>query len=101
MILMKNTAHLKDSYSSTAHRAFNRRRFLIGAGALSSLALVEALPSYAQSPAPKFKADPFSLGVASGDPLPDGVVLWTRLAPDPINGGGMPPQAITVKWEIA
>lgn len=37
--------------------------------------------------------NPFSLGVASGDPLPDGVVLWTRLAPDPVSedgAGGMP-----------
>ena len=31
---------------------------------------------------------PFNLGIASGDPAPDGVVLWTRLAPDPLNGGG-------------
>ncbi len=38
---------------------------------------------------PKFAADPFTLGVASGDPLPDGVVLWTRLAPEPLAGGGM------------
>ena len=37
---------------------------------------------------PRFAANPFSLGVASGDPAPDGVVLWTRLAPDPLNGGG-------------
>src|ERR1700741_3989105 len=29
----------------------------------------------------------FTLGVASGDPTPNGVVLWTRLAPDPLNGG--------------
>ena len=38
--------------------------------------------------------DPFTLGVASGDPLPDGVVLWTRLALDPLADdglGGMPP----------
>ncbi|HTO55264.1 MAG TPA: PhoD-like phosphatase N-terminal domain-containing protein, partial [Myxococcota bacterium] len=28
--------------------------------------------------------DPFSLGVASGEPAPDGFVLWTRLAPDPL-----------------
>jgi len=27
---------------------------------------------------------PFSLGVASGDPAPDGFVLWTRPAPDPL-----------------
>jgi alkaline phosphatase D len=79
----------------------NRRRFLIGAGALSGLAFTRGLPSDAQTQAPKFRSDPFSLGVASGDPLPDGVVLWTRLAPDPLNGGGMPPGAVTVKWEIA
>jgi alkaline phosphatase D len=48
-----------------------------------------------------FSADPFSLGVASGDPLPDGVVLWTRLAPLPLEGGGMPAEAIAVDWQIA
>lgn len=50
---------------------------------------------------PTFATDPFSLGVASGDPTPDGIVLWTRLAPDPLAGGGMPPEAIEVQWEIA
>lgn len=43
----------------------------------------------------------FTLGVASGDPLPDGVVLWTRLAPRPTDGGGMPPEAVDVCWEVA
>jgi alkaline phosphatase D len=41
------------------------------------------------------------LGVASGEPSPDGFVLWTRLAPDPLNGGGMPPERVTVNWRIA
>ena len=50
---------------------------------------------------PRFAANPFSLGVASGDPAPDGVVLWTRLAPDPLNGGGMTPDAVDVRWEVA
>lgn len=46
--------------------------------------------------------DPFTLGVASGDPLPDGVVLWTRLAPEPYQvGGGLPPEAVPVTWELA
>ncbi|MEQ7126833.1 alkaline phosphatase D family protein [Actinopolymorpha sp. B11F2] len=45
--------------------------------------------------------DLFGLGVASGDPWPDSVVLWTRLAPDPLEGGGMPDRAIPVEWEIA
>lgn len=44
---------------------------------------------------------PFKLGVASGDPSSDGVVLWTRLAPDPINGGGMSPEDVRVRWQIA
>ncbi|KAA6451894.1 alkaline phosphatase D family protein [Bacillus swezeyi] len=51
---------------------------------------------------PKFTANPFALGVSSGEPLPDGVVLWTRLAPEPLGPqGGMPPEDVTVKWEVA
>ena len=48
--------------------------------------------------------DPFSLGVASGYPGPDGIVLWTRLAPEPLapdGGGGMSDQPVAVAWEIA
>jgi hypothetical protein len=45
--------------------------------------------------------DPFTLGVASGMPGPDSVLLWTRLAPDPLNGGGMPDANVPVRWEIA
>jgi len=40
---------------------------------------------------------PFKLGVASGDPTSDGVVLWTRLAPDTLNGGGMPDEDVRAK----
>jgi alkaline phosphatase D len=54
----------------------------------------------------RFSGHPFQLGVASGDPSPDGVVLWTRLAPVPLNPdpatpGGMTPEAVPVLWEIA
>jgi len=44
---------------------------------------------------------PFTLGVASGDPAPDGAVLWTRLAPTPLSGGGMPQRRVPVEWEVA
>ncbi len=44
---------------------------------------------------------PFTLGVASGSPTPSGVVLWTRLAPEPLHGGGMPDQRVPVRWEVA
>ncbi|MFD2923412.1 alkaline phosphatase D family protein [Halobacillus naozhouensis] len=56
------------------------------------------------SKAPVFKGNPFQLGVASGDPLPDGVVLWTRLAPEPLaeDGlGGMPDRKVPVQWEVS
>jgi alkaline phosphatase D len=33
----------------------------------------------------RFRENPSTLGVASGDPTPDGILLWTRLAPDPVD----------------
>ncbi|BAT54075.1 Alkaline phosphatase [Nostoc sp. NIES-3756] len=78
---------------------FNRRNFLLGAGFLTGLAVASQWhPVKAQT---SFSGYPFSLGVASGDPLPDSVVLWTRLAPEPLNGGGMPPVNVPVQWQIA
>jgi alkaline phosphatase D len=51
---------------------------------------------------PVFADYPFQLGIASGDPAPDGFVIWTRLAPRPLEiGYGMPSQPVPVKWEIA
>ena len=46
--------------------------------------------------------DPFCLGVASGMPRPDSVVLWTRLAPRPYEPlGGAGPAPVRVRWELA
>jgi alkaline phosphatase D len=50
---------------------------------------------------PRFTGYPFTLGVASGEPLPSGVVLWTRLAPEPLNGGGVGADLVVVGWEVA
>ena len=44
----------------------------------------------------RFATNPFTLGVASGYPDPDGFVLWTRLAPSPLLGGGMDPAPVLV-----
>jgi alkaline phosphatase D len=49
----------------------------------------------------RFGAHPFTLGVASGYPTTDGGALWTRLAPEPLVGGGMPPVTVAVRWEVA
>jgi len=85
----------------------NRRAVLLGGLAAAGAAALPALPSWAgtrtTAAAPPIR-DPFRLGVASGDPLPDGVVLWTRLAPAPLNPdghGGMPDAAYDVDWEVA
>jgi alkaline phosphatase D len=78
---------------------------LLGAGMLSAGGLWLPAAARAQSPlvaVPRFDADPFSLGVASGYPTPDGVVLWTRLATAPAEpGGGMKPERIAVRWTVA
>ena len=45
---------------------------------------------------------PFTLGVAAGDAVPDGFVIWTRLAPEPMDPhGGMPLLPVAVDWEVA
>jgi alkaline phosphatase D len=48
-----------------------------------------------------FSTDPFTLGVASGDPSTESVIIWTRLAPDPLNGGGLSDTEYSVRWELA
>ena len=51
---------------------------------------------------PVFAEYPFQLGIAAGDPTPDGFVIWTRLAPRPMEiGHGMPSAPVPVKWEVA
>ncbi|RBM22156.1 alkaline phosphatase [Streptomyces sp. PT12] len=48
------------------------------------------------------EAPAFLHGVASGDPLPDGVLLWTRVTPVPgaVPGSGVGPE-VEVEWEVA
>ncbi|WP_079527048.1 alkaline phosphatase D family protein [Halobacillus hunanensis] len=85
---------------------FDRRDFLQGAGKIAGLSLGLVIAQSmgglkVDASAAKFSSYPFSLGVASGDPLSNSVVLWTRLAPEPLNGGGVPWHNIPVKWELA
>lgn len=75
-----------------------RRGFGRMAAGIAAFATLEAGRGLAQ---PVFRDYPFRLGIASGDPWPDGVVLWTRLAPEPLAGGGMPARAVEVSWEVA
>src|SRR5689334_20472537 len=82
-----------------------RRQILRGGAALAGVATMPGLIGCA-APGPRWSNDPFSLGIASGDPVPDGFVLWTRLAPEPLSPdpttpGGMSGGAVPVSYEIA
>lgn len=78
----------------------SRRLFLAYAGALSSVPLLGS-QSRAES-VHNFSSDPFTLGVASGDPNSSSVVIWTRLAPAPLQpDGGMPAASVETSWEVA
>jgi alkaline phosphatase D len=76
-----------------------RRRTVVAATAASAalLPLAGVLPGAHAADGPTFLH-----GVASGDPLPDGVLLWTRVTPSadavPGSGKGGP---VTVTWEVA
>jgi alkaline phosphatase D len=80
----------------------SRRHFLAASAAAASWSLW-SLPARGLARAHvKLPDQPFQLGIASGDPASDGFVLWTRLAPRPLEGdGGMPAENVEVKWRVA
>ncbi len=88
-------------HDSAAPTSVTRRGFI---GAAGAGALAVGLPIAAGVNAPKAHAatNAFRHGVASGDPLPGGVILWTRVTPtsDATPGSGRG-AASTVAWEIA
>jgi alkaline phosphatase D len=77
-----------------------RRDLILGAGLCSGLLL-----SHLHSPKTGYSAEPllnpFALGVASGDPHADSVVLWTRIASEPLGTNPVPKEAIAVQWRVA
>ena len=79
----------------------DRRYFLFRAGALVAATQTSRGQLRRGTPVPSFSDNPFTLGVASGDPAPGGFVLWTRLARDPLHGGGMPHLPVDVHWQVA
>lgn len=89
------------SFEVPLSRSLHRRSFLRTTSLAAAAAWSrQALGSSRQSA--KLSAYPFSLGVASGDPSADGFVLWTRLAPQPLEfDGGMPAESMKVDWEVA
>jgi alkaline phosphatase D len=82
----------------------DRRKFLWTSGGFAAFAMSRPFLASAKEPPITFSTNPFTLGVASGDPEHDGFVLWTRLAPEPLaadGSGGMVPRQVPVKYFIA
>jgi alkaline phosphatase D len=79
---------------------FDRRTFLLDLA--RNAALFAVVPNVRVAWRPRFTDDPFQLGVASGDPTPTGAMLWTRLAPFPLEPeAGMNGLRTVVNWEVA
>ncbi|MGZ4638344.1 MAG: alkaline phosphatase D family protein [Actinomycetes bacterium] len=78
----------------------SRRGFLAGGAATGAL-LVVGPGDTRMAHAAVVRTDPFALGVASGDPRPDRVMLWTRLVRNPLDARSMPPRPVEVEWELS
>jgi alkaline phosphatase D len=76
-------------------RVLNRRQVLAGAAVAAGAAVMGAGSAGAET------AEPFLLGVASGDPLPDGVMLWTRLVRDALDARSIGSRPQLVGWQVA
>lgn len=77
-----------------------RRCLLATAAKLATVAMVPISLGIKAAEKVKFVDYPFKLGVASGDPLPDGFVIWTRLAPVPMDTLATQQVPIIVKWYV-
>ena len=77
-----------------------RRLFLLNAARLAAASTAAASSRLLARPS-NAAGYPFSLGVASGSPLPDSVILWTRIAYDPLDATKTPSLALTLRWEVA
>lgn len=75
----------------------------LAGGSAAALAFSLALPAPARADEPGAMPYPFTNGIASGDPLETAVVIWTRVAPDPLApNGGLPPDArVRVEWQVS
>jgi alkaline phosphatase D len=86
-----------DAFTTLDRRAFLR---VLGASAFVTAAGTRWYSSAWANPV--FSAYPFSIGVASGEPAANGFVIWTRIAPRPLErSGGMPKKPVEVAWSVA
>jgi alkaline phosphatase D len=74
-----------------AKNSTSRRQFMLGTIAAASSTLLPACSDSNDDPGVNVE---FKHGVASGDPLADRVIIWTRITPNS-------PSAVRAAWEVA
>jgi alkaline phosphatase D len=95
------------SDSNCSRRGMSRRNVLSLAGTTAAvLSCPYVIVRQSRAEAVRMDGNPFSLGIAAGDTSPDGFVLWTRLAPNPLSHdpnapGGLTSGDLSVDYEIA
>jgi alkaline phosphatase D len=82
-------------------RDLTRRDFLRFARDAAAAVALGSLPASGGERTPRFQSSPFRFGVASGDPLPGSVVLWTRLDSQVLDRSGAQALHVPVRWEIS
>ena len=85
----------------TVDSSRSRRDFIRVSCDVAALIALGSLPAFGGERETRLQANPFRFGVASGDPLPDGVVLWTRLDREVLDRSGALRLRVPVRWEIS
>jgi len=93
-----------DNWAKSLSKRASRRDFLYLSSWLAGTMALGTLPAQAASTATRpsrIAGNPFTLGVASGDPLPDSVILWTRLDREALASAATANQLIEVDYELS
>ncbi len=87
--------------SKWSNVGWSRRDFIRASLDATAAIALGSLPAFGNERDVRFRANPFGLGVASGDPHPDGVVLWARLDEHALDQAGALRSTVPVRWEVS
>lgn len=90
-----------DGLLGPSAKGVSRRRFVRIGRDVAVLTAAGLLPAWRHTPRRRLQENPFTLGVASGDPSASGAVLWTRLDESALAPADTAGRELGVRWEVA
>jgi alkaline phosphatase D len=87
--------------SNGSNVGWSRRDFIRASLDATAAIALGSIPAFGNERDVRFRANPFGLGVASGDPHSDGVVLWARLDERVLDQAGALRSPVPVRWEVS